>query len=67
MAIVWYDTRGAADYVGLAPQTLNKMRVYGGGPAFHKLGNLLVRYTQADLDAWLESRRRTSTSDQGLR
>jgi len=65
MAIVWHDTKSAAEYVGLAPQTMNKMRVYGGGPTFFKLGSLLVKYAQSDLDAWLESRRRRSTSDLG--
>ena len=59
-----YDTQGAAHYVGVARQTLEKWRVAGGGPVFYKIG-ALVRYRQADLDAWLDSRRRRSTSDHG--
>jgi hypothetical protein len=60
---VYFDTEAAAEYLSLSPRTLEKMRWAGDGPAFYKLGG--VRYTQADLDAWRESRRRTSTSDTG--
>ena len=34
------------------------------GPTYLKIGRL-VKYTQADLDAWLQSRGRQSTSDTG--
>lgn len=54
----------AAEYVGLSVSTLNKLRVFGGGPVFLKLGRR-VAYDVADLDAWLASRRRRSTSDDG--
>jgi len=47
-------TEQAARYLGLAPATLNKWRVYGTGPRFHKLGRA-VRYRRADLDAYLAS------------
>jgi predicted DNA-binding transcriptional regulator AlpA len=57
--------RDAADYVGLSCSTLNKLRLYGGGPVFLKLGRR-VAYDVADLDAWLASKRRSSTSDDGL-
>ena len=50
----------AADYIGLSTSTLNKLRVFGGGPVFLKLGRR-VAYDVADLDAWLASRRRRST------
>jgi predicted DNA-binding transcriptional regulator AlpA len=56
----------AADHVGLSVSTLNKLRVFGGGPVFLKLGRR-VAYDVADLDAWLASKRRTSTSDDGSR
>lgn len=55
---------GAAAYTGLSVSTLNKLRVFGGGPVFLKLGRR-VAYDVADLDAWLASKRRTSTSDDG--
>ena len=54
----------AAEHIGLSVSTLNKLRVFGGGPVFLKLGRR-VKYDIADLDAWLASRRRWSTSDDG--
>ncbi len=54
----------AARHVGLSVSTLNKMRVFGGGPIFLKLGSR-VAYAPADLDEWLETKRRLSTSDTG--
>jgi len=54
----------AARHVGLSVSTLNKMRVFGGGPIFLKLGSR-VAYAPADLDEWLETKRRSSTSDTG--
>ena len=52
----------AATYVGLSASTLNKLRVFGGGPAFLKLGRRVV-YDVRDLDQWLSDRRRQSTSE----
>ena len=52
----------AATRVGLSKPTLDKLRVYGDGPAFLKLGRRVV-YDPADLDRWLASHRRHSTSD----
>ena len=57
-------TSAAARYLGLSPSTLNKLRLTGLGPKFIKLGRRVV-YDPADLDAWLDSNRRTSTSDHG--
>ena len=39
----FFDTRRAADYLGLSPRTLDGYRVSGDGPAFHRFGNR-VRY-----------------------
>lgn len=58
------DTAGAEDYTGLARQTLAKLRVYGGGPKYIKVGRRVI-YDTRDLDEWLESRKRRSTSDAG--
>jgi predicted DNA-binding transcriptional regulator AlpA len=55
------DTRAAAEILGLAEQTLRKLRMTGNGPPFVKLGRA-VRYRQADLDAWLSSHLVNSTS-----
>jgi predicted DNA-binding transcriptional regulator AlpA len=53
----------ASEYVGLAKSTLAKMRMCGEGPPFIKAGPRIVLYDRADLDAWLESRKRTSTME----
>ena len=47
---------------GLTAKTLANARWRGDGPGFLKLGGL-VRYQVRDLAAYLESCRRTSTSD----
>lgn len=57
-----FDTQGAADYLGSSASTLNKLRCYGGGPKFIKIGKKVV-YDQADLDAWMAARKRASTSE----
>jgi excisionase family DNA binding protein len=59
-------TREAAEATGLAVPTLNKLRVYGGGPPFLKLGRS-VRYRLDDLQAWLESRLVSNTSESSKR
>jgi predicted DNA-binding transcriptional regulator AlpA len=58
-------TPEAAQYVGLSTSTLEKFRVRGGGPPYQKAGLKIVVYYPEDLDAWLASARRTSTSDPG--
>lgn len=52
----------AAVYTGLAPSTLSKLRCVGGGPVFIKCGRRVV-YDRRDLDAFMDARRRRSTSD----
>lgn len=54
-------TEDAANYTGLSASTLTKLRLTGGGPEYIKLGKVVV-YDLADLDAWLSSKRRRSTS-----
>lgn len=48
-------TARAAEYVGLEPQTLRKLKYLRQGPASYKQGRLNVYYP-ADLDAWLAER-----------
>jgi predicted DNA-binding transcriptional regulator AlpA len=45
---------------GLSASTLAKRRCDGTGPAFFKIGRA-VKYDRIDVEAWLASRRRTST------
>ena len=60
----YIDTPRAAEYLCVAPRTLEKLRLQGTGPKFYKArGGRLVRYRVEDLDRWMTSR--TSTSDPG--
>lgn len=57
-----YSTREAANYLKLAPRTLERYRVSGDGPRYAKLLGA-VRYRKRDLDDWIESRIVGSTSE----
>ena len=60
------DTRTAGIITGLSPATLTTMRTRGGGPPYVKIGvsrRGRVNYAVADLRAWMQARRRRSTSD----
>ena len=52
----------AANYIGLSESTLAKRRLYGLPPVFLNLGGRAVGYALDDLNSWLESCRRRSTS-----
>lgn len=56
------NVEGAAVLTGLSVSTLNKLRLTGEGPDYLKLGRR-VAYDVADLNAWLASKRRRSTSE----
>jgi len=56
-----YTTPQAAAYLGLSPNTLNRWRYTGDGPRFVKLGRA-VRYRREELDDWVASCGRQSTS-----
>jgi predicted DNA-binding transcriptional regulator AlpA len=53
----------AAAYLRMAESTLAKLRCYGGGPRYSKVGPRLVIYDRADLDAYLADRMCRSTSE----
>jgi predicted DNA-binding transcriptional regulator AlpA len=57
------DAKAAANFLALSPSTLAKLRIYGGGPRYLKLGRR-VAYSREDLDAWLNQNRRSNTSEQ---
>ena len=57
-------TGEAAALVGLSPRTLERYRVTGEGPRFLKLGRRVV-YPRLELDNWLATKVRRSTSDPG--
>jgi excisionase family DNA binding protein len=55
----------AAELLGVSGRTLEGWRLHGGGPLYVKVGRS-VRYRLSDLNAWIEQRVRTSTSDNGV-
>jgi hypothetical protein len=50
----------AADYCQVSKSTLNKLRCYGGGPLYLKLGRRVV-YDRLDLDQWLAGKKVANT------
>jgi predicted DNA-binding transcriptional regulator AlpA len=52
-----FRTREAAEYLGLAASTLEKMRLSSDGPRFVRLGGRAVGYDVRDLDSWLDQQR----------
>jgi predicted site-specific integrase-resolvase len=58
------NTKQAAEYLGLAPVTLEAWRVRGGGPVYSKFGKA-VRYSDESLDAFKKASQRTNTSQTG--
>jgi excisionase family DNA binding protein len=55
--------REAGRVLRLSERTLERLRVSGTGPVYVKAGRL-VRYREADLEAWIASRVVGSTSEQ---
>lgn len=53
----------AAEYLGVTADTLAAHATRGTGPRYAKLSGRAVRYRRQDLDAWVESKLRTSTKD----
>lgn len=56
------DTPSAAKMIGMSSRTLEKWRTLGEGPPFLKFGRRVL-YSRTDLESWIESRRRQSTSE----
>jgi excisionase family DNA binding protein len=48
---VYLSTREAAARLSIGASTLKKLRVNGGGPAFHRIGRRVV-YSTEILDEW---------------
>ncbi len=54
--------REAAEYLRSSVSTLAKLRMYGGGPAFTRIGRS-IRYPRAELDRYMAERVARSTSE----
>jgi hypothetical protein len=61
-------TTDAAQYLGISPSLLRKMRLrgaddpLGAGPVYIKLSPSLIVYQIVDLDAWLDSHAQRQTT-----
>ncbi len=60
----WLRPKEAAAHIKSSESTLAKKRLKGNGPTYTKFGRLVL-YAKRDLDEYLASRRRLSTSDAG--
>ena len=54
----------AARHLDLSKQTLARWRQVGKGPRFVRISQTCVRYRLDDLEAWVEDRIYSSTSDE---
>lgn len=66
MQVNLLTTREAARYLGLSKAFLERDRWAGAKVPFIKIGSRAVRYRTQDLDAYIQSRIRRSTSDTGI-
>ena len=57
------DPAETADDLNCSKSYLDKLRVYGGGPPFIRLGPRMIRYRRGDARAWARARRFNSTSE----
>jgi hypothetical protein len=61
---VYYDVRGAAEYIGCTTGHLKNMRRTGEGPNFSPLFRRKgIRYSRSDIDRWKRERRFGSTTE----
>lgn len=63
-----FTTKQASAWLKISESTLEKFRLYGGGPRYIKAGRgsqSRVVYDPADLRDWVEEHKRASTSTGG--
>ena len=63
---LYLNSQEAADMLRISIRTLERMRVEGSGPPYLKAGQgtrSRVLYRPADIDAWLNGRTFSSTSE----
>lgn len=57
------DPRETARELNCSKSYLDKLRCYGGGPPFLRIGRRMVRYRRGDARNWAHSHRFNSTSE----
>ncbi len=57
------DPRETARELNCSKSYLDKLRCYGGGPPFLRIGRRMVRYRRGDARNWANSHRFNSTSE----
>ena len=65
MKAALFNTKQAAEYIGMSKAFLERDRWAGARIPFIKVGSRAVRYRASDLDAFLDKQVRHSTCDQG--
>jgi hypothetical protein len=60
---IYLQTPAAAARLGLAPATLEKMRVRGDGPPFCRWSRRRIVYAVAAIDQWAREREHRSTKE----
>jgi excisionase family DNA binding protein len=63
-AIKLLTPKEAAELLKVSLSWLAKARMRGDGPAYMKVGERAVRYSEAALLQWMKSRQRLSTSEE---
>ena len=56
--------REAAQFLGVAPRTLNNWRYHNLGPAYTRVGRRAIRYLLPDLKAYQRQQRTTTAQQQ---
>ncbi len=55
-------SRQAGELLGVSPETLERWRGAGTGPAYVRLSGRYIRYQPDDLEAFIQNARRNSTA-----
>ena len=59
----YWNTKRAADYLGVSPDTFNRMRLTGDcAPAMPNWAARVI-YDPSDIDAWVEANKRSFTHE----
>ncbi|WP_144055544.1 helix-turn-helix domain-containing protein [Octadecabacter antarcticus] len=53
MGHLYLTSKEAAQYTSLSESYLAKLRMYGKGPRFLRVGARSIRYSRNDLDLWM--------------